>query len=222
MITITWTETSSATSPFGGDILSSLGSALELDILEQETYDVASMVTEHTIEEGAANTDHQVPMLDRVRFDVVVSDSPVSVAQGVLGTSFQAYKGGATVLISPDSSKAEYAFDTLHRLCREGIEVDIIGLRREIEGWLITSVSSDRRVDTAGALVASITAQEMVTATLTETTAPSPRVERVRPSTDAGQQAASAVGTSAVSNAPADRAAALDSIQDDYSSEFNW
>lgn len=216
MITITWTEAATSTSPVGGDTLSALPNALELDILEMETYDVVSTVTEHTVEEGAAITDHQIPQLDRVRFDVMVSDSPVSVAQGLLGTAFQAQKSGSVVLLSPDLSKAEIAFDTLHRLCREGIEVDIIGLRREIEGWIITSVTSDRRVDTAGALVASIAAQEVATAKLTEVSAPSPRVERVRPASNAGQQVTQTAGDSAVSTDPVYRDTGTQSLREDF------
>lgn len=216
MITITWSEVSSSTAYTGGDIVSALPGALELDILDAETYEISSLVTEHTVEDGAAITDHQVPQLDRVRFDAYVSDSPVSVDQGLLGTAFATQKNGATVLISPDTSRADLAFDTLHRLCREGLEVDIIGLRKEIKGWIITSITCDRRAETAGVLYATIVAQEIVTATLTEIAAPTPRVERVRPSVDTGQQVTQAAGDSVVSSDPAGRDTGTQSLMDDY------
>lgn len=216
MITITWSEVSSTTAYTGGDIISALPGALELDILEAETYEISSLVTKHTIEDSAAITDHQVPQLDRVRFDAVVSDSPLSVDQGLLGTAFQTQKNGTVVLISPNTSRASLAFDTLHRLNREGIEVDIIGLQKEVKGWIITDVTCDRRVETAGALVVSIAAQEVVTATLTEIEAPSPRVERARPSTDVGQQVTQVAGDSTVSTDPAGRDTGTQSLMDDY------
>lgn len=216
MITIMWSEVSSTTAYAGGDIISALPGALELDILEAETYEISSTVTEHTIEDSAAITDHQVPQLDRVRFDAMVSDSPLSADQGLLGTAYQTQKNGTVVLISPPTSRASLAFDTLHRLCREGIEVDIIGLRKEVKGWILTSVTCERRVETSGALVASIAAQEVVTATLTEIEAPSPRVERARPPTNAGQQVTQAAGDSTVSPDPADRDTGTQSLMDDY------
>ncbi len=216
MITITWSEVSTLTAPTGGDTVSSLPGALELDILEQETYEVSSMVTEHTVEDGAAITDHQIPNLDRVRFDVMVSDSPVSISQGLLGTSWAPQKNGTTILISPDLLKSEIAFDTLHRLCQEGIEVDIVGLQRDIEGWLITSVTADKKVDTSGALVASVVAQEVAVAKLTEVDAPSPRVERVRPSTDTGQQVTQVAGDSGIPSGSISRDTGTQTLREDW------
>jgi hypothetical protein len=216
MITVTWSETSTTTAAAGGDTVTSLPGVLELDILEQETFEGTATVTEHAVEEGAAITDHQVPNLDRVRFDVVVSDSPISVRQGLLGTTYGSLPGGATVLVGPNLLKSSVVFDTLQRLLREGIEVDIIGLQQDIQGWLITSVTTDRRVDTSGALVASIVAQEVVEAKLVEVAAPSPRVERVRPSSNTGQQATQVAGDSVVSSDPDDRAGALQSCRDDF------
>jgi len=216
MITITWSEISNTTAYTGGDILSSLPGVLELDILEQETFEISSVVTEHAVEDQAAITDHQVPNLDRVRFDCVVSDSPMSVEQGLLGTAWQGYVGGATVLVGPNTLKSEIVFDTLQRLCHEGIEVDIIGLQQEIKGWIIVSVTPDRRVEMAGAPTYAIVAQEVAVAKLTEVEAPSPRVERVRPSTNTGQQATQAAGNSTVSSNPVNRDTGTQSLQEDW------
>lgn len=216
MITITWSETAVSRAPAGGDVLSTLPSALELDILEAETCDVISTVTEHTIEDGASITDHQVPQLDRVRFDVMTSDSPMSVSQGLTGTGFRGLESGQTVLISPDIRKSELALDTLQRLCREGIQVNIIGLRKEIADWIITSVTADRRTETTGALVASITAQEVVTTKLSEVEAPAPMVERVRPRSSAGQQVPRNAGSGTVDTTAAGRDTGTQSVLEPF------
>jgi hypothetical protein len=216
VITITWAEISTTTAPEGGDTVSALPGVLELDILEQETFELSSMVTEHAVEDGTAITDHQVPNLDRVRFDVVVSDSPISVEQGLLGTAYQSLTNGTTVLVGPNLLKSEVVFDTLDRLRREGIEVDIIGLQQEIQGWLITSVTADRRVDSAGAPSYSIVAQEKEVAKLTEVEAPSPRVERVRPSSNTGQQATQVAGDSTISNNPIFRETSNETLREDW------
>ena len=185
MIEVNWMEQSTRQLPEGGDATDHEFGQLFLDLVETDSYDVLSLVTEHSVEGREQITDHQVPQLDRVSLDVVVSDSPSgqAVCEGVAMSEHQLSTGASVSLItSPEgTTRAADAFEELRRLCREGVEVDVDGLRRPIEGWLIEAVSSPRDINTAGALTCTISLVEMSVAATSEVDAPSSRVERARP-----------------------------------------
>jgi hypothetical protein len=192
MMTIYWSEVLTEQLPEGGDRESTVMSQVYLDIIESDMYSVAAQVTSHAVEEGINISDHVRPAQDRATASVIVSNRHTT-------TFFVAGSHGAitlndgsevTGIIAPDGTdRSGDVHSTLRRLCREGIEVDVDGLQRPVEAWLIESVSAPRSVETAGALVCDIAFVEIRYAEVSEvsgTYAPSPRVERGRRRRDRG------------------------------------
>ena len=221
MIRLYWTEAQTSREPDGGDAVDLEFGLLVLDILEAESYEISSMITEHSVESREQITDHQVPQIDRVSVDVVVSERVSSLDLGVDGASRSTVDLGggrsATAITAPDgTTRTADAFDTLRRLCREGLEVDVQGLRRDLEGWLISSVSDRRDTQTAGALTCTITLQEVSTASASEIDAPAPRVERARRNSNRGRQRGRETSDAEVSGDPEDRASDVERIREDF------
>ena len=194
MIEIYWTEQRSRQLPEGGDSEELTIELLQLDIAEQDTYDVATEITSHAVEAGVPISDHATPQQDRAMVTVMVSgrQSTTRFVEGTRAGSFDAQDDitGAGIIV-PDNDRVGEVHTTLRRLCREAIEVDVDGLRRPIEGWLIESVSSPRNVETSGLLVCDISLVEVRYAETEDVEAPSPRVERGRRSRNRGRQQSS-------------------------------
>lgn len=209
MITIWWSESDTRALPEGGDATSMTVSRLDLDIVESDSYTVESIVTAHAVESGVQITDHVMSQQDRAVFTVVVS-SRQSSTSFVENTRFGTVDIGggneALGLIVPEgTNRVGDVHDILRRLCRDGIEIDVDGLRRPIEGWLIESCSSPRSVDTAGTLVCEMAIVEVRYAETEEVDAPSPRVERGRRRRDQGRQPTEETSNETMSNEPAQR-----------------
>lgn len=221
MIRLLWTEAASRREPAGGDALDFEFGTLLLDIAEADSYEISSLVTEHSVEGREQITDHQVPQIDRASVDVVVSERTASLALGVDGATVAAVEldggGSATAITVPEgTTRTADALETLRRLCREGIPVDVEGLRRPVEGWVISSVSTSRDTTNTGALVCTMALQEVQVATAADVDAPSPRVERGRRNRDRGQQQGRATRDTAVPADPVYRDTATHSVQNDY------
>jgi hypothetical protein len=213
MIQIYWTEQESRALPAGGDSDELTFNLVQLDICEQDQYDVAATVTSHTVEDGVAVTDHVTPMQDRAAFTAYVSgrQSTTRLVEDARAGSID-LDGGVSVagIIVPEGTdRIGDVHATMRRLCRDGVLVDVDGLRRPIEEWLIESVSSPRDVETSGLLAMDVTLVEVEFAELEDVEAPSPRVERGRRSRNRGRQTPAASETDAVSSEPANRSAAL-------------
>lgn len=221
MIEIRWVEEETRQLPEGGDAAMDFDfGLLALDIVEGDSYEVTSLVTEHSVESREQITDHQVPQLDRVSVDVVVGESPASrtIGEGTTMSEVRLSTGTTVSVITAPEGTTRIAdiFDSLRRLCREGIAVDVDGLRRPIEGWMIEAISSSRDVQTAGALTCTISLVEVSVAATSEVDAPSPRVERARPAAARGQGGTTAAGDSAVAPEPQYRETATESIREDF------
>lgn len=219
MIGIYWRERRTRELPEGGDATTYELGELLLDIAENDDYQVASLITEDAVEAREQITDHQVPQLDRASVTVVVSNSPLD-ADPDNGFDFEDVSlpsgRSARVLTSAgDTIRGDDAFTTLRRLCREGIDVDVEGLRRPLEGWLIGNLSSPRSVGDAGTLVCTISFQEVSVAAASETDAPSPRVERGRSRRDRGRQQPQVAGDSTVDAGPQSRDTAMEALRSD-------
>ena len=191
--TLYWSERDSRALPEGGDSETLVVGELELDLVEQDTYDVAATVTAHAVEQGVAVSDHVIPQQDRATVTVLVSgrQSTTRLIEGARHGTFERSNEdeGTGVIVPEGSDRRGDVHDTLRRLCRGGVEVDVDGLRRPIEGWLLESVSSPRTVETTGLLVCDLTLVEVRYAEVEEVEAPSPRVERGRQRRDRGRQA---------------------------------
>ena len=220
MITISWVEESTGQLPEGGDAFNFEFGTLNLDIAEADNYEVASLVTEHSVEGREQINDHHVPQLDRASVDVVVSESPSArtIGEGTTISDIELGTGkSASVITVPDgTTRTADIFDELRRLTKDGVEVDVEGLRRPIEGWLIESVSSPRSVETAGALICTLAFVEVSIASVSEVDAPSPRVERGRQGRDRGRQRPSEAGASNVSPDPTFRDTGEQSLREDW------
>lgn len=192
MIIIYWSEQKSSTLPEGGDSINVSVESLHLDIVDNDSYDVSSMVTTFAMESGVPITDHVLPNQDRVTFTAMISgrQSTTKLVTGAKVGSFDATDGvtGAGIIVPANTDRIGDVHETLRRLCREGTEVDVDGLRRPIEGWIIETVSSPRTIETSGLLVVDVTIVEVRFADTEEVAAPSPRVERGRRRRDSGRQ----------------------------------
>jgi len=193
MIDIYWTERATRALPEGGDSDAITIDLLQLDIIEQDDYTVAAMVSAHAVETGTPTTDHIQPLQDRVTFTANVSgrQSSTRLVEGTHAGSFDAPGGkvsGAGIIVPENTDRIGDVHATLRRLCRSAIAIDVDGLRRPIEAWAIESVSSPRTVETSGLLVVDVVLVEVRYAELEETEAPSPRVERGRRARSTGRQ----------------------------------
>jgi len=169
MIDIYWTERATRALPEGGDSDAITIDLLQLDIIEQDDYTVAAMVSAHAVETGTPTTDHIQPLQDRVTFTANVSgrQSSTRLVEGTHAGSFDAPGGkvsGAGIIVPENTDRIGDVHATLRRLCRSAIAIDVDGLRRPIEAWAIEY------------------------AELEETEAPSPRVERGRRARSTGRQ----------------------------------
>jgi hypothetical protein len=184
MIELRWLEQEARELPEGGDAFDFDFGQLQLDIAESDSYEVTSLITAHSVENHEQITDHQVPQLDKASVEILLSESPSdrTIGEGTSYAEIRLASGTtASVITVPEGvTRGVDAFDTLRRLCREGINVDVEGLRRPLEGWLLEAVSSPRDVPRAGVLSCTISFIEVSVATATTVDAPSPRVERGR------------------------------------------
>jgi hypothetical protein len=216
MIDLWWVENETAQLPEGGDRESSVVGLMTLDICEQDTYEIEATVTSHAVEEGVSITDHIIPQQDRATATVAVSgrQSTTRLVDGVRSGTFELADGSdATGVIVPEGTdRIGDVHSTLRRLCREGVEVDVDGLRRPIEGWLIERVSSPRKVETSGLLVCDLVFVEVRFAEVEEVEAPSPRVERGRRRQDRGRQGTGDGDDDTASNDPEERESALHAL----------
>jgi hypothetical protein len=215
MITISWNRERTVTTPEGGDeILDDLGE-LSFDVLETETYDVSATVTSLVVETGAPITDHIRPNQDREVLVGIVSNSPLRISSTASYSDVSLPSGGVASVLSYHGSETRTAgaFEKLRALCRDGVLVDVEGGRRVIEGWAIESISAPREVDSAGALVCTVSLVEIQTAEFEEIDVPSPRVERGRRSKDRGRERAADTGDESSTPAgPRQRASALSQL----------
>jgi len=172
-------------------------SRLDLDIVEQDNYEVSASATAHAVETGVPITDHVIPAQDRITATVCVSgrQSSTLFVEGASAGSMDLSDGvKATGIVVPEGTdRIGDVHATLRRLCRDAIDVDIDGLRRPIEGWIIERVSSPRTIETSGLLVVDLALVEIRYAEIEEVDAPSPRVERGRRQRDRGRQTLTAV-----------------------------
>lgn len=215
MITITWNRERTITTPEGGDEIFEDRGELSFDILETGTYDVSAAVTSLVVEAGAPITDHIRPNQDRETLQVVISDSPLLISSTASYSDVSLPSGGVASVLSYSGSETRTAgaFEKLRALCRDGVLVDVEGGRRIIEGWAIESISAPWEVDSAGALVCTVSLVEIQTAEFEEVDVPSPRVERGRRSSEQGRKrAADTENDSSTSADPEARASALSQL----------
>ena len=208
-LTIYWSETTEWRNPYGGDTEELTIGQLDLDIIESDSYDISANVTAHAMEAGVPVTDHIRPEQDRASCTVNVSgrQHTTTFVEGATHGTVELEGGGELVgiVVPEDTDRIGDCLTSLRRLCREGIEVDVDGLQRPIEGWAIERVSAPRTLETAGLLVCDIAFVELRFAELEEVDAPSPRVERGRRRRDQGRANGENGGDADVSNDPTDR-----------------
>jgi hypothetical protein len=215
-VTIYWDRESTITDPEGGDTIVTESGDLTFDVLVSETYSMLATVTSHAVEEGAPITDHINVQQDRESMELIISDSPMDVAMvdGAAVTDLDLGNGQvASVLQVPDNtSRSADAFLTLRSLLSRGFLVDVEGARRPMEGWVIESVSTPRRVEDTGALVCTVSFVEIRTATFEEIDAPAPRVERARNRRDQGRNNAQEGADGTAANSPGSRSSVLNNL----------
>jgi hypothetical protein len=220
-LTISWVTPSTTRLPEGGDLRETPFEELALDIVSEDTYDVATLVTEHAIESQSGAdvpiTDHVSPTSDRASATVYVADMPGTRTPGATRTTVE-FAGGNSLsfmLLPAGTTRGSDAFETLRTLARNGTRVDVDGLRRPLTGWVIDTVSSPRTTDMSGVMIATITFREIRIAEIQDVQAPSPRVERGRRQANRGNQNPAATGsTDSVSSAPEDSQSAAASLVD--------
>jgi len=188
VITIYWMRDATRRDPLGGDVMVATVGRLDLDILREEEVEYNAAVSTHHVDEGSPISDHARRNPRTLVLDVAHSESPNNLGvEGAEISDVELSTGrGAAVVQIPEASRVVDALEALDDLVGE--EVDVEGLRRDVESWVITSVKAPRDVATAGALFATIALQEVVRAQTREVEAPSPRVERARRPRDRGQQ----------------------------------
>lgn len=190
MIQISWATETTREQPEGGDAYDFSFAFLNLDILEQENYDSRSMVTKHAVEEGIPVSDHIVLEADRVNFTAIVSgrQSITTLVEDARHgtTEFESGLEASGIVVPEGTDRIGDVFSQLLELKNNGTKISISGLQRDIDDWIIESISSPRTVPTAGLLVCQISVTEIRTAVLEEIDAPSPRVERGRNGSDSG------------------------------------
>jgi poly-gamma-glutamate capsule biosynthesis protein CapA/YwtB (metallophosphatase superfamily) len=215
MITLYWERRETSRQPTGGDEMRTVVGSLELDVLSSEDLSATSTLTEHPVDSGAPISDHVVPAGEVLSLEVKHSQSPAHLrTEGAARRE----SGEATVItVDPEVDRVGEALDALRTLVREGLEVDVEGLRRDVEGWVLTELATPRDVDTADLLTASLTLREVRKATIQEIDRPAPRVERGRRNTDRGRQAPQDTGSTAT---PARGDSSL--LHDAMSSYFGW
>jgi hypothetical protein len=209
-LTISWVTPSTTRLPEGGDLRETPFEQLALDIVTEDTYDVATLVTEHAIESQAGAdipiSDHVSPMSDRASATVYVTDVPGTRTPGATRTTLELGGGNSLsfMLLPTGTTRGSDAFETLRTLARDGTRVDVDGLRRPLTGWVIDTVSSPRTTDAGDVMIATITFKEVRIAEIQDVQAPSPRVERGRRRANRGNQNPQATGSTApVSSSPA-------------------
>lgn len=190
MLRITWTAEQTRTLPEGGDRLEQESGELLLDILTSEALDSTAAATKHAVEEGAPVNDYVILEQDTMQFDAVISRRPANtrlVPGSQRGTTTLADDTEVAGIVLPDGvDRPVDVLDQLITLKNNKQLVDVDGLQRTIEGWVILGVSAPRSVDTAGTLTVSVSMQDFKTVSLEEIDTPSPRVERGRSSSDQG------------------------------------
>ena len=213
-LTISWVTPQTTRLPEGGDLRETPFEELALDIVSEDTYDVATLVTEHAIEssDGAdvPITDHVSPTSDRASATVYVSDVPGTRTPGATRVTAE-LTGGATIslmMLPAGTTRGSDAFETLRTLARNGTRVDVDGLRRPLTGWVIDTVNSPRTTDMSAVMIATITFKEIRIAEIQDVQAPSPRVERGRRRANRGNQTPRSTGsTAAVASTPENQSA---------------
>lgn len=192
MLEISWATNETVQDPGGGDIQSLTFGVLELDIVESDSYDVSSTLTSHAVEEGIPVSDNSDLHPDRYSVTVYVSDRPASLnlVDGTTRAAIELANGQSASAITPPTgtTRTADAFDTLRELIRNATLVDVAGARRELEGWVLESMSAPRTTDDAGVLVCSLNFVEYRTVVFQDVDAPSPRVARGRRQNNQGTQ----------------------------------
>ena len=216
-LTIYWSETTEWRNPYGGDTEELTVGQLDLDIVESDSFDMASNITAHAMEAGVPVTDHIRPEQDRASCTVNVSgrQHTTTFVEGATHGTVELEDGTeiAGIVVPEDTDRIGDCLTSLRRLCRDGIEVDVDGLQRPIEGWAIERVSAPRTMETAGLLVCDIAFVELRFAELEEADAPSPRVERGRRRRDQGRAGTEEGEDEDVSNSPANRAESTERLR---------
>jgi len=207
MITITWFDEATRTLPEGGDRLELTTGVLDLDILETDTYDAEVMITDHSVERSSPVQDHVVQKSDRVAFTAIVScrQSSTRLVEGAEVGPVELADGSEvqTIIVPEGTDRKGDVLDQLVELMKNGTEIDVEGLQRDIFGWMIERVSAPRTVETSGLLVCDISIKEIRKAEVEEVEAPSPRVERGRRRRDRGRERSASSEDPASSDAQA-------------------
>lgn len=222
MLTLSWFTDATIQSPEGGDIATMDYGELRLDMVDTDTYTCTTTYSSHAVEAGIAVMDSADPQPDIYTATVYLSERPASigVSPGAIvqpvtladGTSI------ARIVPTPGTTRKVDAHAVLRRLVREATLVYVEGAIREMEDWVISSVSAPRTADDAGALVCTIELVEWKVTTFADVDAPSPRVERGRRRSDQGTQTPETTdtpeATAPVSSSPEDNASALHRLGD--------
>lgn len=213
-VTILWLTTESTRQMLGGDTVDARFESMILDGTVSETYDVEALATEHPVEDDVEITDHVKPQLQRISLDIVVSahPGPSSPAQADLS-------GWTGTARDNPSYRPQFVRETLRRLIREGVEVDIETGAGAWESMLLVAMSEARSSESGDGLRARVDAREFRRVSTQEVEAPSPRVERGRRSADRGDQdGTEADGTAATGSSS--RSTALELLRSLNPSDF--
>ena len=197
-ITIYWDRQVFTRNWEGGDVANSIVTNIELDVLASETMSLSSTLTEHPIDEGSPVADHIIPSSETIELEVLHSQSPTHLR--VENAAMRDVGSASVITIDPEVDRVGEAIDVLRDLVKNGAEINVEGLRRDVEGWVITDVSLPQTVETADLLTASITLREVRKASLQEIDRPAPRVERGRRNTNNGRQAPENTGSTETVN----------------------
>jgi len=165
------------------------GDALHFDAVLNESVTITATPTRHSVEEGAAITDHVQDDPDRVRLDVFVSGSPIADVNGV-GVVTQVTDTGAgfsaSVLRTPANfDPVRNTMRTLERLKKEATLVDVATHARYCASMVITEASSSPKGDSSQI---QITLESIRVVSTGRTQAPQPTQPRDKPAKTTGAQ----------------------------------
>jgi hypothetical protein len=153
---------------------------LEFDVLVSYAPSHSAKATQFPVEKGATITDHVLQDADLVRFEGLVTNTPLP---SNVGMGFEAV---ATDMRERFAGRAGLVYAALVRVKEAGEPVTIDTPLRFFENMVIESLETSESAETGDALSFSISAREIRT---TETrTVQTPKVEAAQPKKNKGRQ----------------------------------
>jgi len=163
---------------------------MHFDAVVGETVTLSADVPEHPVEQGSNVADHITPEVDRLRLDVLVSNTPIADVAN-RGATVQSLPTGigvdVNVLVFPQQFDAvKDTVRDLERFRDEGILIDVVTHARYCASMVVTQIESKPRGTSADITIQF--KQVRIVSTRTVALAPKPKEARGQPMKSTGSQ----------------------------------